>query len=276
MVYNYSKNFNRGEKMDKNEFISLIVNGAVKGHKEFGILASLTLAQAILESGWGESQLSRTANNLFGIKAFYDWEGEVLSLPTTEYYNDESQTVTANFRKYETLNDSILDHSRLLSYTRYIPVRNTSDYREACYLVWECGYATDPDYPKKLIAIIEDNQLQEFDTVGDNVKEISSFEVVRAFQILCNTLGINDIEGKDLAADNILGWRTKGCLAQMPVLTLGTAGKIVEFIQRALGMSDVDGVFGPITKSYVLTYQTTKGLAVDGIVGYETWHSIVI
>jgi flagellum-specific peptidoglycan hydrolase FlgJ len=61
--------------MDKREFINLVRDGAVKGYTVFRILPSLTIAQAILESGWGSSKLSQKANNLFGIKASSSWSG---------------------------------------------------------------------------------------------------------------------------------------------------------------------------------------------------------
>jgi flagellum-specific peptidoglycan hydrolase FlgJ len=149
--------------MDKNEFIDLIKEGALKGYEDYGILPSLTIAQAILESGWGNSQLSIRAKNLFGIKAFSNWRGDKITLPTTEWYGDKKQVINADFRAYDSLNESIEDHNKLLAIERYKPVRECSDYREACRRIYECGYATDPGYAEKLIRIIEDNQLYEFD-----------------------------------------------------------------------------------------------------------------
>jgi len=70
--------------MDKKQFINSIKEGALKGNVDYGILASLTIAQAILESGWGSSKLSQNANNLFGIKAFSDWTGKRIAFPTQE------------------------------------------------------------------------------------------------------------------------------------------------------------------------------------------------
>ena len=118
--------------MNKEEFISSIKEGALKGQVNYGILPSLTIAQAILESGWGSSKLSQEAKNLFGIKAFSNWEGRKITMPTTEWYDDQKQIVDADFRAYDSFNDSIEDHSKLLSNSRYKPVRECVDYREAC------------------------------------------------------------------------------------------------------------------------------------------------
>ncbi|CDM70376.1 hypothetical protein CM240_3259 [Clostridium bornimense] len=93
--------------MEKQSFINLVKDGAIYGHRNHGILASVTIAQAILESGWGSSTLSVKAKNLFGIKAFDDWNGAYTTMDTTEYYNGMRQTVAAKFRAYDSFNDSI-------------------------------------------------------------------------------------------------------------------------------------------------------------------------
>jgi lysozyme len=100
--------------MDRKEFINSIKEGALKGYEEYRILPSLTIAQAILESGWGSSGLAIKARNLFGIKAFSNWRGERITLPTTEWYNDKQQIIDADFRAYDSFNDSIEDHNKLL------------------------------------------------------------------------------------------------------------------------------------------------------------------
>jgi hypothetical protein len=79
--------------MDKRDFINSIKEGALKGYEAYGIIPSLTIAQAILESGWGSSQLSVRAKNLFGIKAFSNWRGGKITLPTTEWYGDKKQII---------------------------------------------------------------------------------------------------------------------------------------------------------------------------------------
>lgn len=263
--------------MHKKDFINSIKEGALKGQQEYGILPSLTIAQAILESGWGSSGLAVKAKNLFGIKAFSNWKGERITLPTTEWYNGQSTVVQADFRVYDSFNASIEDHNKLLSNSRYKAVRLRRDYKTACQEIYNCGYATDPMYPEKLISIIEANRLYELDCV-DGVRQAVSDQTtqkVRKFQHLCNVLGIKDLEGCSLAEDNILGHRTTSCLRKMPILMQGSKGPAVFFIQEEIGSIPVDGEFGHITRFAVMEYQEKKGLTVDGIVGRETWTTLV-
>ena len=129
-----------------------------------GVLASLTIAQAILESGWGESELTLKANNLFGIKATASWRGATYAIKTREYVNNDPYTITADFKAYHSWEESISDHSELLQNARYSKVLNTSDYKVACEEVYKAGYATDPNYPTKLITLIEQYNLQQYDS----------------------------------------------------------------------------------------------------------------
>lgn len=257
--------------MDKKQFISSVKQGAMRGLSENRILPSLTIAQAILESAWGSSQLSQRANNLFGVKAFSDWNGKRITLPTTEWYNNKKQIINAEFRVYDSFNESIEDHSRLLSYSRYKAVSQTTDYKKACRMVYECGYATDPDYPEKLIAIIEENMLYNFDT--ENRGRLDN--KIISFQKLCNELNIKDSTNQALAEDNILGWRTQSCIARMPFLKVGSVGQAVKFIQEITEADPADGIFGPITRDKVIQYQKNNNIEADGIVGIKTWTAIL-
>ena len=88
-------------EIDQNQshFLSAIKQGAMDGAKE-GVLPSITAAQAILESGWGSSELAKAPNNnLFGIKDSEDWNGEIVTVPTQEYLNSDYITVNAAFSK---------------------------------------------------------------------------------------------------------------------------------------------------------------------------------
>jgi peptidoglycan hydrolase-like protein with peptidoglycan-binding domain len=263
--------------VDRKEFINSIKEGALKGYTEYRILPSLTIAQAILESGWGSSQLAQRAKNLFGIKAFSNWRGERITLPTTEWYGDQKKIINADFRVYDSFNESIEDHNRLLTNSRYKPVIGCLNYKEACRKIYECGYATDPAYPEKLIKIIEENKLYEF----DNAPVLSEITVsaeagkILRFQQLCNKLSIKDYEGKTLEEDNKLGPRTESCIAKMPLLKEGSIGAAVKFIQEVVNAAPIDGCFGPVTRNCVMEYQKSKNIDVDGIVGIQTWTAII-
>jgi peptidoglycan hydrolase-like protein with peptidoglycan-binding domain len=264
--------------MDKKIFIDKVKEGAIEGQRLYNILPSLTIAQAILESGWGASQLAVKAKNLFGIKAFASWTGKRITFPTTEWYDGRKQVVNAEFRSYDSFDESIQDHNKLLNNNRYNAVSKAKDYRAACRKIFNCGYATDPAYPEKLIKIIEENKLYEFDG-ENNICEAAldtDSQKIRKYQQLCNVLGIRDDEGKSLAEDNILGPRTRSCIRKMPMLMVGSKGVAVKFIQEVLKPIPVDGEYGHITRYAVMEYQETKGIKVDGIVGRETWAEIVI
>ena len=126
---------------------------AVQQQIDYGIPASITMAQALLESGAGTSELALNARNHFGIKCADDWMGDVYR------YDDDAKGEC--FRVYGDAAESFKDHSRFLKRPRYstlfeIPV---TDYERWAQRLKECGYATDPNYAHKLIKIIQDYQL---------------------------------------------------------------------------------------------------------------------
>jgi flagellum-specific peptidoglycan hydrolase FlgJ len=145
------------------EFIDSIKAEAINSYNQNNILPSLTIAQAILESSWGESTLASKGNNLFGVKAYSDWSGSSISLSTKEFVKGRYIRVKAKFKAYPTVNQSIKDHCTLLSSSRYLNVRKAKNYKEACNAIYKCGYATSPSYTKSLIKIIESFELYKYD-----------------------------------------------------------------------------------------------------------------
>lgn len=140
---------------------------------QYGIPASITLAQGILESGCGTGVLSQKANNHFGIKCHKEWTG-----PSVRHDDDSAQEC---FRKYEHASESYRDHSLFLtSRTRYDGLFSLpkDDYKAWAKGLKAAGYATDPKYPDKLISLIERYQLHQYDTEvlksGAIVKSYSS------------------------------------------------------------------------------------------------------
>ena len=174
-------------EIDQNQrhFLSAIKQGAMDGAKE-GILPSITAAQAILESGWGSSELAKVPNNnLFGIKDSEDWHGEIVTVPTQEYLNGDYITVNAAFRKYASWNDSVVDHAKFFTSTEwrkdnYRKVVNETDYRIAAQELKNAGYATDPNYPGKLIRLIEAYKLYEWDAVSNTTNSVLENEGVES------------------------------------------------------------------------------------------------
>lgn len=150
--------------MTHDDFISKVGTAAHALWGTYQILPSVTIAQAILESGWGTSELAVYANALFGIKAGSDWTGSYYPIKTKEYSNGAYITVTARFRKYSNWSASIVDHCEFLhKYSRYANIIGNADYKDVCNKLQADGYATDPTYAQKLIRIIETNSLTKYD-----------------------------------------------------------------------------------------------------------------
>ena len=153
-------------------FINQIVPGARQSYEETGIFPSITIAQAILESGWGESGLAVKAKNLFGIKADSSWKGEVLEMLTQEHVNGGVITITARWRVYSSWNDSVIDHGKFfVENSRYKEngVLDAKNYIEQANCIQKAGYATDPNYAKLLIQVINDFGLNIYDINGNIV-----------------------------------------------------------------------------------------------------------
>ena len=151
--------------MEQRKFLAMVGPLAQADMQKSGILASLTIAQAILESGWGSSELATKANALFGIKADARWSGRAYSKYTKECYDGVTYaTITALFRAYDSWAESVADHSAfLLENKRYAAVVGERDYKVACKAIKAAGYATDPGYPQKLIGLIEKYGLTVYD-----------------------------------------------------------------------------------------------------------------
>lgn len=151
---------------EQKNFIKKVGALASADMKKSGVLASLTVAQAILESAWGKSELATGGNALFGIKATKSWKGKVYCKDTKECYDGVNLVDVKNaaFRAYDSWEESVEDHSAFLKANkRYKEVIGEIDYKKACEAIKAAGYATDPDYVEKLVKLIEDYELTEFD-----------------------------------------------------------------------------------------------------------------
>lgn len=149
--------------MNNREFINSIAPGAIKAYKNYGVLPSLTIAQACLESNYGRSA---PGYNLFGIKWSEGCGRASQDLLTSEYLDGKWIKVTAKFRAYNSYAESIDDHGKfLVNNSRYKPVLEATDYKSACIRIQACGYATDPNYSTQLINIVEQYALNKYDEV---------------------------------------------------------------------------------------------------------------
>ena len=153
--------------MTQQEFFTNVSAGAIETHKKGGIFASITLAQAMLESGTGSSGLTTKANNLFGIKA-YSWTGKTIQMTTKEYLQGMEVSILAPFRAYDNWNQSIEDHTNfLMQNSTYVEhgVFTSKTYQEQAQALQSAGYATDPNYAKSLITLIKQYNLDKYDGV---------------------------------------------------------------------------------------------------------------
>ena len=173
--------------MNKSEFIPTIALLVVAENKKrgFPLFSSVVIAQAICESGWGQSTIMMKANAIFGIKATKSWNGKVYNAKTKECYDGKTYTnITACFRAYNNLKESIADYFDLIT--------KSSRYRKACFAnsPHECiteikngGYATSTSYINTIMTIIKDNNLTKYDNVQnvensvDNVKNYIEYIV---------------------------------------------------------------------------------------------------
>lgn len=168
--------------MESAEVVTKVATLFTANQKQSGILASVSMAQFILESGYGKSELAQNANNCFGMKSSLSgnswagsaWDGHsVYTMQTGEQNTDGSYvTVTADFRKYGSIEDSIADHSAYLlgamngSKKRYEGLAGCTDYKKAVQIIKDGGYATSLDYVQNLCRVIEQWNLTQFDVAA--------------------------------------------------------------------------------------------------------------
>lgn len=158
------------ESTKQTQFIDSIKEYAIENYEKYKILPSITIAQAILESNWGESKLAKEFNNLFGIKADSFWKGKYVTLETTEY---NGVRIDDKFRQYDTNKDSILDHGKFLfDNKRYSEhgVFDANTYKYQAKALQDAGYSTlenengEKVYAKQLIELIKQYNLQIIDS----------------------------------------------------------------------------------------------------------------
>lgn len=178
---------NGTKRITAEEYIEQWKPVAVAKMKEHGIPASICLAQGLLESGNGNSELARKSNNHFGIKCTSDWTGGKV------YHDDDKKDDC--FRKYKNAEQSYEDHSKFLQRKRYAGLfeLKITDYKGWAKGLKAAGYATDPKYPDKLIALIERYELHKL----DSGKDISFKKPAAAPKPAANSSGNKRNRGSD-------------------------------------------------------------------------------
>ncbi|MFR0823619.1 MAG: glucosaminidase domain-containing protein [Clostridia bacterium] len=166
--------------MKKSEFIPTIAPLVQAENKKRGypLFSSVVIAQAICESGWGQSKIMMKANAIFGIKATSSWKGKVYNANTQECYDGSTYTnITACFRAYNSLAESISDYFDLITkLERYRKATVAETPLECITAIKNGGYATSPTYINTIMSIINSNDLTKYDVVENSVDNSKSIE----------------------------------------------------------------------------------------------------
>ena len=246
--------------MTKRQFIETIAKSAKTVCKErgYGYAQYATCcAQACCESGYGRSAIMANANAFFGIKASKNWinaakyGGKVYNAKTKECYDGKTYTsISACFRAYNSLDDSVRDYFDLIEGKRYAASLKASSVKDCIKIIHEGGYATSPTYQSTIC-----NFYNEIKQVIDNVW--------------------NGVYNKD---------DTKVYYPTIRMGTCSSKSSVVKALQTMLNLFGynlvVDGSWGPLTQAAVLDFQkkhkdySGRQLAVDGCVGPLTWGAL--
>ena len=202
--------------MTRNEYIDKYKDEAIFQMKKYKIPASITLAQGILESGDGNSELAKKSNNHFGIKCHSDWQGDRV------YYDDDQKNEC--FRKYFSFIDSFEDHSKFLLQPRYAALfeYELTDYKSWAKGLKKAGYATNPNYAKLLIKVIEENKLYKLD---DEVEVKSDKLIYSGFSIGWTDLICQSVILKNDEREYYMQLRTTAAVDNIAVMLGG--GKLL-------------------------------------------------
>lgn len=216
----------------------------------YKLFASVAIAQAIHESGWGTSKKMVAANAVFGVKvgkAAYKfgtaWKGAAYKTGTTEYYDGKTATkIVDYFRQYNSLSDSVEDYMDMLCHcNRYKAALNCATPEQSIKAIIAGNYATGPNYVPAIMKLINLYNLTKFDQRG-TIIDVNPYPPTNA------------------------------------VLKRGKKGTAVKYLQWFLNNKgyklSIDGSFGPATEKAVKQFQHDKALVEDGIVGAKTWQKL--
>ncbi|MDC9603583.1 flagellar assembly peptidoglycan hydrolase FlgJ [Xenorhabdus griffiniae] len=162
-------------------FVSMLSLPAQLASQQSGIPHLLIIAQAALESGWGQREIltaeGKPSHNLFGIKAGKHWKGPVTNIMTTEYIDGEPKKMQDSFRVYSSYAEAITDYVKLLTENpRYTKVAQSTTAEQGAYSLQEAGYATDPGYAQKLVSLI-----QQLKSTGKQMAKAYTYDIDNLF-----------------------------------------------------------------------------------------------
>ena len=166
---------------DSKDFLAQLSLPAKLASQQSGVPHHLILAQAALESGWGQRQIRRENGepsfNIFGVKASGGWKGPTTEITTTEYENGEAKKVKARFRVYSSYLEALSDYVGLISRNpRYAAVTAAATAEQGAQALQNAGYATDPNYARKLTSMI-----QQLKSMSEKVSKTYSTNIDNLF-----------------------------------------------------------------------------------------------
>ena len=234
--------------MTTEEYINTMGPIAQADYSRTGIFASVTLAQSIVESGWGKSGLTQKANNMFGIKCSANWSGECINMDTGEYGSGGYYMINSAFRKYDSIEASVADHSLFFKEnSRYgeAGVLTATDYASQIKAIHRAGYATAPDYSSSIIDTIKTYGLDKWDVKTNTTSST----------VICAPYGNNGWTIRTVAptkADNPYVLADSGNVGQCVWYAKGRAVEIVEELKNngKLDSAQADKITDLLLRSY--------------------------
>lgn len=185
--------------MGQGRFIKEISEYICKYAPQYDIQSnSAVIAQAILESGWGESKLAKEYHNYFGLKCGTLWQGKSVNMQTNEEYEPGTiTTIRDNFRVYDNMEDGVKGYFEFIQLPRYQNLRGVKDARTYLELISVDGYATSSSYVKNCMDIINQHGLKNFDNeyVSDNYKDVNIITSKDVIDLAKSLVGINMFDG---------------------------------------------------------------------------------
>ncbi len=235
-------------EVNRQAFIARVAPAAKASQAKVGVPASVTIAQAIVESGWGQSQLTRRAHNYFGIKCTTKrspTQAGCVAMATAEYVRGRRVTVVERFRAYSSATGSFEDHARLLASRYRSAMAVTANPEAFARRLQSSGYATDPRYAATLIAVMRQYRLDRYDT------------------------------GARPAPAPAAPSSAVPAAARSWVVDRSAPASRIRVVQAALRSRGhavtVTGRWDAATDRAVKRFQQSHGLRADGVVGPRTW-----
>lgn len=236
--------------MTHQEFIQSIAYYVQKYAPQYGIkVHSPIIAQAILESGWGESKLAATYHNYFGLTCGTGWTGKSVNMATWEEYTPGVKTnITQNFRVYDNMADGVKGYFDFIQYPRYANLKGVTNPRTYVENIKADGYATASNYVSAVMNIVNGYNLTQYDT--------STVDTPKVTDPAYYTFKVQEVRpgstGKSVA------------LMQKCLRGLGYKGKNGKALT-------IDADAGTQTVYALKSFQKKAGITVDGICAEKSW-----